>query len=152
MNADARVMKYFPTPLSPQESASFFDRIGNEFATEGFGLYVLEQSIDSKFLGFTGLHRISFAGELHGAIEIGWRLCADAWGNGYATEAAKAALIHAATLGIPEVFSFTTLSNLPSQRVMQRLGMEYIGEFDHPALPAGHPLLRHILYRIHTGR
>lgn len=152
MHADTRVMKYFPASLTPEESAAFFERIRCEFTTEGFGLYAIERREDGMLLGFTGLHRITFDGELHGHIEIGWRLRADAWGKGYATEAAKACLDLAAEHGIGEVVAFTTLQNAPSQRVMQRLGMELMYEFDHPALPSGHPLLRHVLYRIRLSK
>ena len=129
MNADSRVMEYFPAPLSLPESAAFFDRIRREFETEGFGLYALERRTDGELLGYTGLHRVTFDGPLYGRVEIGWRLRPEMWGNG----------------------SFTALSNLRSQRVMQRLGMTRLQEFDHPALPTGHPLRRHVLYMIRTS-
>ena len=151
MNADPRVMKYFPALLSPGESAAFFARIRAEFDAEGFGLYAVERLADGELLGFTGLHRIAFEGPLHGEVEIGWRLRPSAWEHGYATEAARACLAHAPALGLGEIYSFTALQNLPSQRVMQRLGMEYRSEFDHPALPEGHPLRRHVLYRTVAG-
>lgn len=152
MNADTRVMKYFPAPLTQEESAAFFERIRREFTTKGFGLYAIERREDGMLLGFTGFHRVTFDGALHGRIEIGWRLRADAWGKGYATEAARACLNMAAEQGIREIVAFTTLQNTPSQRVMQRLGMERMYEFDHPALPSGHPLLQHVLYRIRLSK
>lgn len=151
MNADERVMEYFPAPLTAEESADLFDRARDEFATEGFGPYAVERLADGELLGFTGLHRVKFSGELEGAVEIAWRLRHDAWGHGYATEAARTCLAHAARLGIPEIVAFTTVANLRSQRVMQKIGMKRAGEFDHPALPADHPLLRHVLYRIRTA-
>lgn len=150
MNADSRVMEYFPAPLTAEESAALFDRAREEFAAEGFGPYAVERLSDGELLGFTGLHRVKFSGTLEGAVEIAWRLRYEAWGQGYATEAARACLAHAARLGIPEIVAFTYTGNLRSQRVMQKIGMERDGEFDHPALPAGHPLLRHVLYRIRT--
>ena len=82
MNADSRVMEYFPAPLSLPESAAFFDRIRREFETEGFGLYALERRTDGELLGYTGLHRVTFDGPLYGRVEIGWRLRSDMWGNG----------------------------------------------------------------------
>lgn len=150
MNADPRVMEYFPAPLTPEQSAAFFDRIRDEFATEGFGAYAVERIADGQLLGFTGLHRVTFDG-LCGQIEIAWRLRADAWGNGYAAEAARSCLALAPKLGIGDVVAFTTVTNMRSQRVMQKLGMACVGQFDHPALPAGDPLRRHVLYHIRTS-
>ncbi|WP_418983558.1 GNAT family N-acetyltransferase [Alistipes sp.] len=148
MNADPRVMEFFPSPLTHAESAAFLRRLREESAAEGFGVYAVERRSDGEFLGLTGLHRVTFSGPLHNQVEIGWRLRAEAWGQGYASEAARACLDRTAERGIGTVVAFTALGNLRSQRVMQRLGMKRVGEFDHPALPAGHPLLRHVLYRI----
>lgn len=150
MNADGRVMEFFPAPLTAEESAALFDRGRRELSTEGFGPYAVERLSDGELLGFTGLHRVKFSGELEGAVEIAWRLRYEAWGHGYAPEAARACIAHAARRGIPEIVAFTTVGNLRSQRVMQKIGMQHAGEFDHPALPAGHPLRRHVLYRIRT--
>lgn len=94
------------------------------------------------------LHRVSFTSKLHGKIETGWRLRAEVCCCGYAVEAARACLVHAATIGIGKIVFFTSTNNLFSQRILQRLGMEYLEAFDHPALPSGHPLRRHVLYRI----
>lgn len=150
MNADERVMEYFPATLTAEESADLLDRIRDEFSTEGFGPYAVERLSDGELLGFTGLHRVTFSGGLEGKVEILWRLRHDAWGQGYATEAARACIAHAAKLGIPELVAFTFVGNGRSRRVMQKLGMTCVGEFDHPALPEGHPLRRHALYRIRT--
>ena len=150
MNADERVMEFFPAPLTPEESAQMLDRIRDEFSTEGFGVYALERLSDGELLGFTGLHRITFSGGLEGQIEILWRLRYDAWGQGYATEAARACVAFAAKLGIPELSAFAYVGNERSRRVMQKIGMECVGEVNHPALPEGHPLRRHALYYILT--
>ena len=115
MNADPRVMEYFPAPLTREESAAFFGHIREEFQTEGFGLYAVERISDGSQLGYTGLHRVTFDG-LCGQIEVIWRLRADAWGNGYAPEAAQACLTLAAKLGIEEIIAFTAVANLRSQR------------------------------------
>ena len=112
--------------------------------------FAVERLSDGELLGFTGLHRVTFSGGLEGQVEILWRLRHDAWGQGYATEAARACIAHAAKLGIPELVAFTFVGNGRSRRVMQKLGMTCVGEFDHPALPEGHPLRRHALYRIRT--
>ena len=102
------------------------------------------------FAAMNGYERVTFSGGLEGQVEILWRLRHDAWGQGYATEAARACIAHAAKLGIPELVAFTFVGNGRSRRVMQKLGMTCVGEFDHPALPEGHPLRRHALYRIRT--
>ena len=89
MNADPRVMEYFPAPLAPEQSAEFMERIREEFSTEGFGLYAVERREDGELLGYTGLHRVTFTG-MKDKIEIGWRLRTEFWDQGYATEAAQA--------------------------------------------------------------
>lgn len=151
--ADERVMHYFPKPLSRAEAEAFLGRIMEEFDRRGYGLWQVCRREDDRFLGFVGLHDFAFPALDMQGTEIGWRLLPEAWGHGYATEAAEAALEHARTaLGIETVYSFTAVVNTPSQRVMQRLGMERIGEFDHPALPAGDWLQHHVLYRIALRR
>jgi RimJ/RimL family protein N-acetyltransferase len=104
-----------------------------------------------EFIGFTGLSVPSFEAHFMPAVEIGWRLAKGAWGNGYATEAARASLAYGfGPAGLDEIVSFTTTTNLPSQRVMQRIGMTHdeAGDFDHVRIPAGHRLQRHVFYRI----
>lgn len=133
MNADRRVMEFFPHPLSRAES--------------GRGLYAVERRGDGRLIGLTGLHRAAFEASFTPCIEIGWRFVAEVWGQGYATEAARAVLHDAfGRLGLPRVYSFTAAVNLRSERVMRRLGMRNLGGFDHPALPVGHLLRRHVLY------
>lgn len=100
------------------------------------------------FIGYVGLHEIGFDAEFTPGVEIGWRLAADYHNKGYATEAAKEVLRLAKIKGIERLFSFTADINKPSERVMQKIGMEKVGEFDHPKLSAESPLCRHILYRI----
>ena len=147
MNADERVMEFFPAPLTDAESREMFDRIRDEFSTEGFGPYAVERLSDGEWLGYVGLHRVTYSGGMEGQVEILWRLRYDVWGQGYATEAARAVLHDAfGRLGLPRVYSFTAAVNLRSERVMRRLGMRNLGGFDHPALPVGHLLRRHVLY------
>ncbi len=149
MNADPHVMEFFLHPLTPEESLAFYHRIQNEFQTCGFGLYAVERKEDHAFMGYTGLHQITFDVDFAPGIEIGWRLAHEYWGRGYAPEAATACLEYAReSLDIKELFSFTSLPNQRSERVMQKIGMERVREFDHPLVPAEHPLHRHVLYHI----
>lgn len=149
LNSDDRVMEYFLKKLSYEETGDFFLRIQNEFATCGYGLYAVEKKEDGAFIGYVGLHGVTFEVDFAPAVEIGWRLFPESWNMGYATEAACACLDYArGVLGMKEVCSFTSLPNIPSQRVMQKIGMERVKEFDHPLVDRDHPLCRHVLYRI----
>ncbi|WP_310738109.1 GNAT family N-acetyltransferase [Microbispora sp. H10949] len=148
LNADPVVMEHFPATLTREESDTFVERIEAAFDERGFGLWAVEA--DGVFIGFTGLQVPRFAAHFTPCVEIGWRLARSAWGHGYATEAARASLEHGfGTLGLTEVVSFTAVPNLRSQAVMRRLGMtrDPGEDFDHPVLPEGHPLRRHVLYR-----
>jgi ribosomal-protein-alanine N-acetyltransferase len=151
MNADARVMEHFPAPLSAAESDALVTRIEAAFDEHGYGLWALERRADGSFLGFTGLLDVGFAAPFAPALEVGWRLAHDAWGQGYASEAARASLAYAFdVVGVAEVVSFTARSNPRSQSVMRRIGMtpDPSGDFDHPLIAAGHPLRPHVLYRV----
>lgn len=149
LNSDDRVMEYFLNKLSPEETVAFYRRIRNEFATCGYGLYAVEKKEDGAFIGYVGLHGVTFEVDFAPAVEIGWRLFPENWNQGYATEAASACLEYARReLGMKEICSFTSLPNIRSQRIMQKIGMSRSGEFDHPLVDPEHPLCRHILYRI----
>jgi RimJ/RimL family protein N-acetyltransferase len=150
LNADPRVMEYFPKPLSCEESDAMVARIEANFEQRGFGLWAVEIPSVTPFAGFIGLSVPSFQAHFTPCVEIGWRLAAEHWGQGYATEGARAVLSFAfTTLGLEQVVSFTTAGNHPSRRVMERIGMSHdpADDFDHPSIPAGHPLRRHVLYR-----
>jgi RimJ/RimL family protein N-acetyltransferase len=151
MNADPAVMAHFPALQTREQSDALIDRNIPEIDGRGWGLWAVEVKDTGRFIGFTGLSVPSFEAHFMPAVEIGWRLAKEAWGNGYATEAARATLAHGfGPAGLTEIVSFTTTTNLPSQRVMQRIGMVHDepGDFDHVRLPDGHPLQRHVLYRI----
>lgn len=148
INKDAQVMKYFPAKLSDSETEEFFNRINKEFESKGWGLYAIEIKTTGEFIGYVGLHEIGFEADFTPGIEIGWRLGADFHNKGYATEAAKEVINLAKSHGITKLYSFTAAINKPSERVMQKIGMEKVGEFDHPKLSADSPLCRHVLYRI----
>lgn len=150
LNADPVVMEHFPAVLTRRDSDALVDRIEAGFDERGWGVWALEAP--SGFIGFTGLSVPIFQADFLPAVEVGWRLARSAWGKGYATEAALASLRYGfEEVGLEEVVSFTASTNLPSQRVMQRIGMVRAQEFDHPALPAGHRLRRHVLYRAARG-
>ena len=147
MNADPRVMEHFPAPLTPGQSDALADRIERGFEERGFGLWAVQ--LDGRFVGFTGLSVAAFDAPFLPAVEVGWRLAAEAWGRGLATEAARAAVDDGfGRLALPEIVSFTARTNVRSERVMQRLGMRLDGFFDHPGVPEGSPLRRHVLYRL----
>jgi len=150
MNADPQVMRYFTKTLTATESHQLAQRIESLIAEQGWGFWAVEKRGDNRFIGFVGLNRPDYPLPVKSCVEIGWRLAKDQWGNGYATEAANAALTVAfEKLNLPEVYAFTTLANVKSQSVMQRLGMVDTGNnFAHPLVPADHPLQEHVLYKI----
>jgi len=151
LNADPAVMEHFPALQSREMSDALIDRNIPLIDERGWGLWALEVRDTGEFIGFTGLSVPSFEAHFMPAVEIGWRLAKGAWGNGYATEAARAALAHGfGPAGLDEIVSFTATPNVPSQRVMQRIGMVHDepGDFDHPRIADGHRLRRHVLYRI----
>ena len=151
LNADPRVMELFPAALSRAESDAFVDRNEAAFEARGFGLWAVEVVDGGRFAGFVGLWVPSFEAHFTPAVEIGWRLAHEHWGHGYATEAARAAIAYGFDeVGLDEIVSFTTPANERSWRVMERLGMTHdpADDFDHPQVPVGHPLRRHVLYRL----
>jgi RimJ/RimL family protein N-acetyltransferase len=153
LNADPRVMEFFPACLNRAESDAFADRIEAHFARHGFGLWAVELPGIVPFIGFIGLSIPRFEAHFTPCVEIGYRLAQAYWGKGYASEGAKRVLIHGFDqLQLTEIVSFTARANLRSQAVMERIGMrrDLSGDFDHPALPENHWLRPHVLYRI-TG-
>lgn len=148
MNKDARVMKYFPSLLTEKDTEAFYNRIQDEFNRKGWGLYAVELKSSGLFIGYVGLHEIGFESDFTPGVEIGWRLAAEYHNQGYATEAAEEVTRLAKAHSIERLYSFTAKMNKPSERVMQKVGMEKVGEFDHPKLKGDSPLCRHVLYRI----
>jgi ribosomal-protein-alanine N-acetyltransferase len=154
LNADAEVMRYFPSALTRPQSDELARYVQGLINVQGWGLWALEVRSGAPFIGFVGLNRPRFDAHFTPAIEVGWRLARPYWGNGYATEAAAVALSYAFDeLRVAEVVSFTSVINEPSRRVMQRLGMTRTAadDFDHPNIPDG-PLRRHALYRMTAKR
>lgn len=151
MNADLRVMEFFPELLTAEASDALIDRADDHFNRCGFGPFAVELLESKSFIGFIGLSIPAFDAHFMPAVEIGWRLAFEHWGKGLATEGARAALDFGFNdLGLQQVVSFTVPANQRSRRVMERLGMTHdpADDFDHPRLPESHPLQRHVLYRI----
>jgi RimJ/RimL family protein N-acetyltransferase len=137
--------------MATSDSDAFADRIEAGFGANGFGLWAVEVATTGEFIGFTGLSRPRFDAPFMPAVEIGWRLARPAWGYGYATEAARAALAYGlGPADLDEIVSFTTVTNTRSRAVMDRLGLTHNSgdDFDHPMLAADHPLRAHVLYRL----
>ena len=151
LNADPVVMEHFPKTQSREESDLGVDGIVAHFERHGYGLWAVEVPGVAPFIGFCGLCVPNFTAFFTPCIEIGWRLAFPHWGKGYATEAARAAIDFGLRQAkLPEIVSFTVPSNVRSVRVMEKVGMKRnpAEDFEHPNLPPGHRLRRHVLYRI----
>lgn len=151
MNADPRVMEFFPSTLTREQSDALVSKIEQHFEEHGFGLWCVEHIAAKRCIGFVGLAIHTFEAHFTPAVEIGWRLDADFWRQGLAYEAACVVRDAAFNqFGLDEVVSFTAEINIPSQKLMQKLGMTHDpkDDFNHVALPADHRLSRHVLYRL----
>jgi RimJ/RimL family protein N-acetyltransferase len=151
MNADPRVMEHFEAPLTAGETDALLQRIAQQFEADGFGLWAVEIPGVTSFAGFIGLYRPNFDAHFTPCVEIGWRLAAEFWSRGYATEGAREAMRFGfETVGLEEIVSITVPGNQRSRRVMEKLGMTRSPEddFDHPRVPEGSTLRRHVLYRL----
>jgi RimJ/RimL family protein N-acetyltransferase len=153
LNADPRVREYFPTVADRAESDAGVARMRAHFAEHGFGFWAIEVPDVADFVGMCGLAHAKFEAPFTPCVEIGWRLAHQYWGHGYAPEAARAALDYGFQIvKVPEIVAFTAVGNAKSRRVMEKIGMTYDPaddfDFNHPALPPGHPLRRHVLYRV----
>lgn len=151
INADPVVMQFFPETYTEERTHRFVERIRERWAELGYGLWAVERKDSGRFIGYIGLWPATFPAHFTPAVEVGWRLAADQWGHGYATEGARAALDYGFnTVGLDEIVSFTAAINVRSWRVMERLGMrrDVDGDFEHPNVPEGHPTRPHVLYRI----
>ena len=151
INRDPAVMEFFPALLTLEESNQIIDRIEQRMGESGFGLWALEETGSKQFIGFIGLSVPNFEAPFRPCVEIGWRLAPEYWGRGLATEGARAVVAHAfGVLALREIVSFTTIENLRSRRVMEKLGMtrDPKDDFNHPLIPEGHRLRPHVLYRL----
>ncbi len=151
LNADPVVMEHFVSCPTRAESDDLVDRVEDHFDREGYGLWAVEVTETGRFAGFVGLWPTTFDAPFTPAVEVGWRLAQHAWGSGYATEAARTAVADGfERVGLDEIVSMTSVGNSRSRRVMEKLGMtrDPGDDFDHPNVPLGHPIRRHVLYRL----
>lgn len=149
ISADPEVRRFFPEPYCRERIQSFYQTIRRAFDDYGYGLYAAEEKAAGRFIGYIGFHREELDLDFCPCIEIAWRLDKALWNKGYATEGAKACLEHGFNrLGFDRVYSITSAVNLPSERVMQKIGMRHNRYFEHPEFPANHPLGPHVLYEV----
>lgn len=155
LNADPEVMRYFPEVLTRAESDDIIDECKKRTKNDGFCFMAVELKVTGEFVGMVGLNKPRFEFPKHvkidvPCVEIGWRLAKLHWHKGYATEAARAVLAYGFdTLGLDEIVSFTSVQNIPSIKVMERIDMNNTGQqFLHPNLPKEHELAAHVLYKI----
>lgn len=150
MCSDPEVMRFFPSTLNVDESLEMAHKIKSLIDSRGWGFWAVEIPGKNDFIGFVGLHTPKDSLPFSPCVEVGWRLAKAHWGNGYATEAAQAALNFGFnSLGLQSIVSFTAAVNLPSIAVMKKLGMQNTGlDFSHPDVPAASNLKNHVLYSI----
>lgn len=153
INRDATVMEFLPSTLARFQTEEMIEKFESHFREHGFGFYAVDWLENDEMIGFIGFQRPDFRASFTPCIEIGWRLAYHAWGRGLATEGALGCLKHGfQQLNFEEVYSFTSVRNKRSERVMEKLGMDYLGTFHHPDLERSNPLCRHVLYRLTSGQ
>lgn len=149
MNADAKVMEHFPYLMTREQTDAYLKRIYAHFKEYGYGVYAVDVLESGEFIGYIGFSCPTWEAYFTPCVEVGWRLKSEHWNNGYATEGAKACLEYGfKSLGFDAIYSWTALDNLASERVMQKIGLIKIDEFDHPRIQKGHRLERHVLYEL----
>jgi RimJ/RimL family protein N-acetyltransferase len=152
MCADDEVMKHFPGTLSFQETENLISILQKHFEDFGYTYFAVDVLETNEFIGFAGIKNQTWESNYTPCVDIGWRLKREAWGKGYATEAAKACLENASTLfNIKEILAFTTDTNLASENVMKKIGMQYIGTVQHPSIK-NDPRFKHcVVYKSVLG-
>jgi ribosomal-protein-alanine N-acetyltransferase len=149
MNLDPDVMRFFPSTVPAERSKQYLVKTRQSFYDLGYGQWAVELRETGQFIGLIGFARADFKAGFTPCIEIAWRLHKDFWNRGYATEGAQACLDYGfQVLNLDVVHSFTAILNVPSQRVMEKIGLGFVGRFKHPALPKKHPLKPHVRYKL----
>lgn len=154
MNADPRVMEFYPSVLSRAESDAMIDRLQENIGECGFGYWALELRESGTFIGYTGIGWVRYRMHFTPAVEAGWRVAPQFWGRGLATEAAREAVRYGFEhAGLEEIVAMAGVGNVRSRRVMEKIGMTHdpADDFDHPIFTEPHPLQRHVLYRLRRG-
>ena len=153
MNADPRVMEFFVSTMTAAETDALIARYREHWRTRGYGMCAVDRKLTNgarEFIGYIGLARVRYEIDFTPVVEVGWRLAPHAWGQGLATEGARASLAYGfETLGLDEIVAFTATTNVRSRRVMDKIGMTHDprDDFNHPNIKDGHPLRRQVLYR-----
>jgi RimJ/RimL family protein N-acetyltransferase len=148
LNQDKDIMEFFPNVSTAVETLAQIDRFMTRIEQNGYGFFAVERKDNGQFIGFTGLSQPGFESHFTPCVEIGWRLSKANWNQGFATEAASACLEYGFNkLGLDEIYSFTSVRNKRSERVMIKIGMKKEGVFDHPSIEEGHFLKEHVLYK-----
>jgi RimJ/RimL family protein N-acetyltransferase len=153
MCSDPEVMEFFPSLLTREESDDLIDQIEAHRRQHGFSFFAAEWVGRVPFVGFVGIAHVLFEAPFTPAVEVGWRLARPYWGHGLATEGAAAVLNYGLQkLKLEQIVAFAVASNIRSRRVMEKIGMTHDrqGDFNHPGFPEGHPLRRHVLYRMNS--
>lgn len=149
LNSDPLVVEYFPKVLTPAETAAFVERMQGQFNEKGFCYFALDRLDTGEFIGFVGLSEQTFESDFTPCIDIGWRLSSKHWNNGFATEGALRCLHYAFdVLELEKVYSICPVVNIKSERIMQKIGMQKIGEFKHPKLAGNEKLEQCVLYMV----
>ncbi|BBD90761.1 GNAT family N-acetyltransferase [Staphylococcus caprae] len=150
MNANRQVRRYFPSLLSYRRSELDMRKMDEIIKEKGIGLFAVELKETGEWIGFIGVNYLpkesKYPFKELPLYEIGWRLIPEVWGNGIATEGAEAVMDYAMEKGITELYSFTSETNLPSRKVMEKIGMTFLDNFEFPDLSKYHPLKRHVRY------
>lgn len=147
MNNDSDVMKFFPKKLNESESLELLTKIKSNFEKNGFGLYAVESKEKNDFVGFLGFNIAEFESDFTPCIEIGWRFRKEFWGEGLATEGASKCLKYGLEeLDFKQIYSFTADINIPSKRVMEKIGLNFYKTFNYPNVKEGHILEKHVLF------
>ena len=149
LNADPKVMEFFPDVMSADEVDAMLTRMVDHITKHGFGFYAVDLLATGEFIGFLGLGIPRFELDFGPFVEIGWRTKQSSWGQGYATEGANALLDYGFnTLGLHTIYSMTAIQNKKSEHIMKKIGMSYDRFFDMPLLPEISLLRRHSLYHL----
>ncbi|MCI2954461.1 GNAT family N-acetyltransferase [Staphylococcus caprae] len=150
MNANRQVRRYFPSLLSYRRSELDMRKMDEIIKEKGIGLFAVELKETGEWIGFIGVYYLpkesKYPFKELPLYEIGWRLIPEVWGNGIATEGAEAVMDYAMEKGITELYSFTSETNLTSRKVMEKIGMTFLDNFEFPDLSKYHPLKRHVRY------